>query len=516
MAGPWEKYQKPDVTVTKIGGREITPVEETGPWSEYQALAAGEPAVEFPPSEIPQRRGPSLASIGGRETGFRQQVEATGMTPEQRQAAVAGMIPLAASLAAGPVVGGAIRGIDALAASAAGLRGGIPAVREFGRSVQSGGLAPGLSKTQALLGAGTSAGASTAVVNPEEIGTGIGIGVMTPTFARVARPFMRPFGPSTKEVTKAADAEYTAMRALNQQLTPQQFKTLQTSLNDTAKQSQYLAGKHAKIANAFDIFKSQAKYNEPVSIDRVDKLRKELSKATNSADFEERDIAKKLVAQLDAFVANAAPESAAHLAAGRELVVNQSRSKIIDGILDKAKRSKNEPTETIRNEFVKLARGEGKYAAKKRQFSAEQQDIIQDIADGRASINALETVGQMFAPPRVLRPSQDEVLRGLQRMGLVGGGATGLGLTQAVSYPLAIGLGATTAGIGAGSRAAANRLAMMEADRLRALAASGNALRPRARPDIFAQFIPAAVGSAYAPEQVNFLAEQQRLAEQGF
>lgn len=488
------------------------------PFAEFQDAPSDDPFAEFqdapaeaaPVSEIPRRRGPSLASIGGRETGFRQQVEATGMTPEQRQATVAGMIPVAASLAAGPVVGGVIRGIDALAASVAGLRGGIPAIREFGRSVQSGGLAPGLSKTQTLLGAGTAGGVSTAVVNPEDASTGAVIGMMTPTAARVVRPFMRPSGPATKEVTKAADAEYTAMRSLNEQLSPQQFKELQTSLTDMAKQSQYLAGKHAKIANAFDIFKSQAKYNEPVSIDRVDKLRKELAKAANSADFDEREIAKKLVAQLDSFVANAAPESAAHLAAGRELVVNKSRSKIIDNILDKAKRSKNEPTETIRNEFVKLARGEGKYAAKKRQFSAEQQDIIQDIADGRASINALETIGQMFAPPRVIRPSQDEVLRGLQRMGLVGGSATGLGLTQAVSYPLAVGLGVTTAGIGAGSRFAANRLAMMEADRLRALAASGGVLRPRGRPDVFSQLYPAST----AP--INFLAEQQRLAEQGY
>lgn len=488
------------------------------PFAEFQDAPSDDPFAEFqdapaeaaPVSEIPRRRGPSLASIGGRETGFRQQVEATGMTPEQRQAAVAGMIPVAASLAAGPVVGGTVRAVAPFLGRAA------PVVEQFGRSVQSGGLAPELSKTQTLLGAGTAGGVSTAVVNPEDASTGAVIGMMTPTAARVVRPFMRPSGPATKEVTKAADAEYTAMRSLNEQLSPQQFKELQTSLTDMAKQSQYLAGKHAKIANAFDIFKSQAKYNEPVSIDRVDKLRKELAKAANSADFEERDIAKKLVAQLDSYVANAAPESAAHLAAGRELIENRSRSKIIDSILDKAKRSKNEPTETIRNEFVKLARGEGKYAAKKRQFSAEQQDIIQDIADGRASINALETIGQMFAPPRVIRPSQDEVLRGLQRMGLVGGSATGLGLTQAVSYPLAVGLGVTTAGIGAGSRAAANRLAMMEADRLRALAASGGVLRPRGRPDLFPQFVPAAVGNAFAPEQVNFLAEQQRLAEQGF
>jgi hypothetical protein len=48
MAGPWEEYKTPNVTVTKIGDREIAPASDTGPWSEYQ--------VKFPESEIPTRR----------------------------------------------------------------------------------------------------------------------------------------------------------------------------------------------------------------------------------------------------------------------------------------------------------------------------------------------------------------------------------------------------------------------------------------------------------------------------
>jgi len=49
MAGPWEEYQQPDVTVTKIGNREIAPTEEAGPWTEYQPAPPS-------PSEIPTRR----------------------------------------------------------------------------------------------------------------------------------------------------------------------------------------------------------------------------------------------------------------------------------------------------------------------------------------------------------------------------------------------------------------------------------------------------------------------------
>ena len=55
MAGPWEEYQQPDVTVTKIGEREIAPGQETGPWTECQ------PAPP-PPSEIPTGR--TWAQVG--------------------------------------------------------------------------------------------------------------------------------------------------------------------------------------------------------------------------------------------------------------------------------------------------------------------------------------------------------------------------------------------------------------------------------------------------------------------
>jgi hypothetical protein len=493
------------------------------PFAEFQDAPTGDPFAEFAdapkiatPSEIPVRKGPSLSDIGGRETGFRPQVEATGMTPEQRQAAVAGMIPVAASLAAGPAAGGVIRGIDALAASAAGLRGGIPLIREFGRSVQSGGLASGLSSPQRLLGGGTAGGLSTAVVNPEEIETGTAIGVLTPAAGKVVRPFLRPSGPSTKEVAKAADAEYTAMRALNESLDPATFKNLQTSLVNSAKSAQYLPSKHTRIANAFNIFKEQAKVNEPVSIDRVDKLRKELAKAANSRDKEERDLAQALVKQLDAFVENAVPASAAHLNAGRDLVTRKSRSQIIDNILEKARVSKGaEPSEIIRNEFYKISRGStSEYAKKKRQFSAEEQAIIDDIAEGRASINALESFGAVFAPPRILRPNVRDIPKTAAQ--LTGYGALGVVGQQTGNPLVAAGLAATASGAGYTSRALANRLAMMQADRLRAAAAAGGPVAQRAAPELFPQFVPTAVGNALTPEQVDFLAEQQRINQLGF
>ena len=103
------------------------------------------------PSEIPRRRGPSLADIGDRATGFRQQVAATGMTPKERQTAVRGLIPVAAGFAAGPVVAAGIR-----AASAA------PAAATLARAVESGGLAKDLSVPMRVAGGGIAGGATTA------------------------------------------------------------------------------------------------------------------------------------------------------------------------------------------------------------------------------------------------------------------------------------------------------------------------------------------------------------------
>jgi hypothetical protein len=457
------------------------------------------------PSEIPQRRLPSISMAGDRATGFREQVEETGMTPEERQAAVAGTIPIAASLAAGPALGGLIRGIDALAASAAGLRGGVPFVREFGRSVQSGGLAPGLSIPQRILGAGTAGAASTAVINPEEIVTGATISALTPGVAKVGRALMPGVAPATKELTKAADKEYNAMRALNESLSPASFNTLQTSLINAANSAQYLPSKHTRLANAFQIFKEQAKLNQPVSIDRVDKLRKELAKAGNSPDKEERDLAQALVAQLDAFVTNAAPASAARLTAGRDLVTRKSRTKVIDDIMDKAANAKSgDKASVIQNEFRKISAGASKSdAAKKRQFTNDEQAIIADIGEGRLDINALRGAGNLLAPTTLNR----NLMLNLPGYGFL---ASQLGPT--------VGAGTAVAGYlsGLGSRALANRLAMMRADQLRATAATGGAAAQRFAPTVFPQFAPVAATNAMAPEEVDFMREQERINALGF
>lgn len=136
------------------------------------------------PTEIPAaRRGPSLADIGDRATGFRAQVEATGMTPEQRVEAVRTGALFAGGLALGPVAAGIVRG----AAVAA------PAIARFAQPIatalETGGFRTGLGRetpAAARLALRTGAGAVTgggaaALVSPEDAATGAVVGGALPT-----------------------------------------------------------------------------------------------------------------------------------------------------------------------------------------------------------------------------------------------------------------------------------------------------------------------------------------------
>ncbi len=118
---------------------------------------------------IPNRRLPAIGDVGDRATGFRAQVEATGMTPEERQSAVKGFAGFTGSLLAGPILGGITRGVATA----------IPAAQRFlapvATALETGGFRTGLPATtgavtrrgvQVLGGAGA-AGGGALVVEPE-------------------------------------------------------------------------------------------------------------------------------------------------------------------------------------------------------------------------------------------------------------------------------------------------------------------------------------------------------------
>jgi mannose/fructose-specific phosphotransferase system component IIA len=131
--------------------------------------APAQPRVVAPEAEIPPRRLPAIGDIGDRATGFRAQVAETGMTPEERQAAVRGFAGFTGSLLAGPILGGITRGIATA----------IPATQRFlapiATSLETGGFRTGLPATTSavtrrgvqMLGGAGAAGGGALVVEPE-------------------------------------------------------------------------------------------------------------------------------------------------------------------------------------------------------------------------------------------------------------------------------------------------------------------------------------------------------------
>jgi hypothetical protein len=441
---------------------------------------------EAKPSEIP-RRAPPISIAGDRATGFRQQV--------------AGLIPVAASLAAGPLVGSVIRSAGTLPA----VQRFTPAIEQFGRAVQSGGLAPGLSVPQRIIGGGTSGAASTAVIDPENIGTGTAVGAMTPAVAKVGRALMTGKAPTTKELRAASQAEYNSPEVLKASVNLPAFQQLRGELDQIASAAQFLPTQHQKITKALAIMDEQQALGQPVSLERLDKLRREFSKAAISSSKDERDIGKAMISKIDEFIqANTSTAAADRLEKARNLFTYMSRSKVVDDIMEKARSAKSgDAASVVQDEFRKISRGTGKsYAAKKRQFTEAEQQLIDDIGEGRIDISALRGTANLLAPTTLNR----NLLMTLPGYGL---------LVSQFGPTVGAGAAAAGAGVGLTSRALANRLAMMRADELRAAAATGGQAAQRFAPEMFPQVFPTAT-NALAPGQVDFMAEQQRQNALGF
>jgi hypothetical protein len=148
-------------------------IDEIGRSIRAQVPAAPVPATPqaAPMAEggIPIRRLPAIGDVGDRATGFRAQVAETGMTPEERQAAVKGFAGFTGSLLAGPVLGGIARGVATA----------IPAAQRFlapvATALETGGFRTGLPATTSgvtrrgvqMLGGAGAAGGGALLVEPE-------------------------------------------------------------------------------------------------------------------------------------------------------------------------------------------------------------------------------------------------------------------------------------------------------------------------------------------------------------
>lgn len=471
----------------KKGTPEFETVAEAYRLVKQQAAAPAEPAGEIPT----RRAGPSLADIGDRATGFRPQVEATGMTPEERMGAVRTGAQILGGLAAGPIIGGLVRGAGAA----------IPALQRVAQpvatAIESGGFRSGLSATapkaaQAAMrvAGGATAGAAGATVagGPEEAATGAIIGAAVPVAGRLAGRLIAPKGPSTMDVRKAATEAYGEAERLGGEVSPEKFTTLTYRIANKLDEGRFNPVLHPKVQRAVDTLTAEATQAMPVSLNRLDTLRRVAARAGASSSADEQRLGKIAVDEIDTFIRESMPEaSVAALEKARDLWAKMSRSKQIEGLITKASRSTKEPSAALRRQFQLLADNERKLKT----FTADEQALIKRIADGSMSVSALETIGT-FAPPRIGE------LRKLP--GLVG--AAGYGGIYTVSPPAAIALGGT----GYASRAIANQLARAQAQQLAMQARTGAPAAQTFAPGMFPQVLPALGANALASEPDNALA----------
>jgi hypothetical protein len=456
------------------------------------------PAAPEPPSmrDVLRQR-----LMGGEvfETPQREAAAVTaGMTPEQRAEATRTGLGLAAGFAAGPVAGAALRG--------AGLA--IPAIQRavqpLATAIESGGfrsgLAPGASRAaeagMRVAGGATAGGLAAGVVEPEAAATGAAIGAVVPVAGRVVGRLVTPKGPKTEDVRKASQAAYEEAERLGGEVSADQFGSLANRLAARMDEGRFNPVLHPRVQRALDTFTTEATQTAPVSLNRLDTLRRVAARAAGSSSADEQRLGKAAVDEIDTFIRETMPEaSVAALENARNLWTKMSRGKEIERLITRASRSTKEPSVALRQQFQRLADNERKIKT----FAPAEQELIKRIANGSMSIKALETAGSL-APPRI---SDLRTLPGAL-------GATGYGAGMTLN-PMLTGM---AAGTGYASRALANQMARVQAERVAALARTGVMPPPSGAqfaPAVFPQVAPATAANMMAPEELDFMREQQRV-----
>lgn len=458
--------------------------------------AAPEAAPEVVAAERPSMRDVLRRRLMGGEVIETPQREVAaigaGLTPEEKAEALKTGAGLAASFAVGPAAGAALRGVGAALPAAQRV------VQPLATAIESGGFRSGLGPEASRLaqagmrvaGGATAGGLAAGVVEPEEAATGAAIGAVVPVAGRVVGRLVTPKGPKTDDVRKAATTAYEEAERLGGEVSPDQFTNLTYRLATKMDEGRFNPVLHPRVQRALDTFTAEATQEVPVSLNRLDTLRRVTARAGASSSADEQRLGKLATEEIDAFIRETMPEaSVAALEKARDLWAKMSRGREIDRLIVRASRSSKEPAVALRQQFQRLADNERKLKT----FTPDEQALIKRIADGTMSISALERVGTL-APPRI---SELRTLPGALGAAGYGGGFT--------LNPM---LTAMTAGGGYASRALANQMARVQAQRLAMQARTGRAVpavAPQFAPAFFPQVAPAAAANMLAPESENAL-----------
>ena len=222
---------------------------------------------------------------------------------------------------------------------------------------------------------------------------------------------------------------------------------------------------HPKLARVLAVAAKNA--DQPMSLQQLQILRRQLGAAAKSADPDERRLGMLAIDALDDFVENSAGSLGSTLKQGRQLWARMRKSELIEETIEKAKTRAQGVEAGLRNEFSKLYRNKKAM----RGFTAEEKAAIFDVSAGTPTRNAARILGGL---------SLGEGQRRNVLSALVGGG---VGLAAMGPGGGMLGL-AGPAIVGGVSQKIAERGTMKAAQLARALAAGPRTAAPSPTPRI--------------------------------
>lgn len=240
-----------------------------------------------------------------------------------------------------------------------------------------------------------------------------------------ARRGEREIVPTAEAMKQAASAAYERANLSGVIISPQSLQKTSKELFKTVDDLGYLPSAQPKIAAFLDEFNTQAQ--QPLSLDRVERLRRIASNAASSTDPSESKMGVALKSKLDDFVSGIKDEdlvvsapnlqsllrqlsgeavepqtSVQSLKEARNLYSKGAKAQEIDELMERAANSATNYSQSgienaIRIQFRQLANNK----TRMRKFNEEEQTLIKDIVRGGSIENVLRYFGKL-APTGVV------------------------------------------------------------------------------------------------------------------
>ncbi len=222
----------------------------------------------------------------------------------------------------------------------------------------------------------------------------------------------REIVPSAEALKDAARAAYQRSEQAGVIIAPQSLQKAAQDIFKSVDNLGYLPRLHPRVAAFLDELDAQAQ--QPLTLERLERLRRVASNAAASGEKDERRIGMAVINNLDNYVANlkdadlvagAGPSRQVAIEAlgnARDMYSRSAKAQEIETLLERAgvgasQYSQSGMENAIRVEFRALAKNQ----TKMRRFSEEERDLIRGVAKGGPVDNALRYFGKL-APTGVI------------------------------------------------------------------------------------------------------------------